>query len=42
MGHDKTERPRMTVGKRMFGPEQVTTAWQRLRDEGWLNLLVPA
>ncbi len=22
--------------KRMFGPDHVTTAWQRLRDEGWL------
>ncbi len=28
--------------KRMFGPDHVTTAWHRLRDEGWLNSLVSA
>lgn len=28
--------------RRMFGPDHVTAAWQRLRDEGWLPNLVPA
>lgn len=28
--------------KRMFRPEHVATAWQRLHDEGWLATLVPA
>jgi hypothetical protein len=28
--------------KRMFGRDHVTTAWQRLRGEGWLISLVLA
>ncbi len=28
--------------RRMFGPDHVTAAWQRLRDEGWLPNLVSA